>query len=104
MSWNKVFDYFIDVKHTIGENFNTKENFADLIDKYGTEKQIERKKWLRFAQYDNMLLIRYAKLADLPHNTEVSFWDLYDGMSANLVDGMVRYFYEDTEKFKGVRE
>lgn len=78
MSWNKVFDYFIEIKRTIGDNFTTQEKIVGLIDQYCTQEQKERTKWLRFTQHGDLLLIKYAELKDLPYGQEESFWDMHN--------------------------
>ena len=81
MSWNKVFNYFIEIKHTIGENFTFDIPFKKLTEQYGTEEQYERIKNLQLRQFNSLLLIRYGDYSDI-YGGEVdsnTYWNIYNG-------------------------
>lgn len=82
MSWNKVFDYFIEIKLELGENFTFRVPFKELVEQYGTREQYDRIKDLQFTQHKSLLLIKYGDYNIIYDGGKVNneiYWTLHDG-------------------------
>lgn len=80
MSWNKVFDYFIEMKHKINKDFNTETAFIDLVEKFATQEQYNRIKDLQLTQHKNFLLIKYGEIIYRGEGeSHKNFWEIFDG-------------------------
>ena len=113
MSWNKVYDLFIDIKKEIGVNFNTTTPIKDLIAKYCRDDYQKMCEPLEFVQYGNLLLIRYGRYSNVFNGESeyeyTDFWDLYDGLYQECRSLVIDIVNEDIvlspfKKFRNLNE
>ena len=80
MNWDVVFNYFMGIKHYLGDNFNLDKDFKDLIKEYGTQEMIGRLENLQLTQFNELLLIRYAQYTSSTiGESEQGLFEIYDG-------------------------
>lgn len=80
MSWNETFNYFIELKNTIGGDFSCNKDFKELVKKYGTSEQYEKIESLQFIQHGELLLIRYGDYSNIfsGESDRGAYWDRYN--------------------------
>lgn len=113
MSWNKVFDTFIDIKKEIGNEFTLDIPFKLLIDTYCSDYHKQLCEPLELNQYNELLLIRYGRYSNVFNGESEydynDFWDLHDGFYQECRSLVINLIKEEIvlcpfKKFRNLNE